>query len=180
MEGKTKAMNIMTMECDIPAPCAIEKSITLDNVEKIKCKIITEGANGSTTFAAQKMLDKRGIIVIPDMLANAGGVSVYYFEWLKNIEHVRLGRLIKGYEKKSKEDLISAFGFSLTEEDKTRLIDGPSEKDIVCTALDETMSSSTQEVYDLSIKKGCSMRVAGMLQAISRVAQVIDESGQII
>jgi glutamate dehydrogenase (NAD(P)+) len=180
VEGKAKAMEIMTKECDILAPCAIEKSITLENVEKLKCKIITEGANGPTTFAAQKVLDKKGIIAIPDMLANAGGVTVSYFEWLKNIEHVRLGRLIKGYEKKSKADLLSSFVSSWTEEEKTKLIKGPSEKDIVYTALDEIMSSSTQEVYDLSIKKGCSMRVAGMLQAISRVAKVLEESGQVI
>jgi len=114
------------------------------------------------------------------MLANAGGVTVSYFEWLKNIEHVRLGRLIKGYEKKTKADLLNSFMASWTEDEKVKLIKGPSEKDIVYTALDEIMSSSTDEVYNLSVERKCSMRVAGMLQAILRVAKVLEESGQVI
>ena len=180
MEGKAKAMSILEMECDILAPCAIEKSITLENVHKIKCKIITEGANGPTTFAAQRVLNEKGIVVIPDMLANAGGATVSYFEWLKNIKHVRLGRLVKGYEKKANSDILSLFCSSLNERSKQTLMNGPSEKDIVYTALDETMCSSAQDIYNLSIKKGCSMRVAAMLQAILRIAKVIEESGQII
>lgn len=87
----------MRKRCDILAPCAVDGSINIHNAPHLKCKILLEGANGPTTFAADELLTKRGIYVIPDMLANVGGVTVSYFEWLKNLDHISPGRMTKKY-----------------------------------------------------------------------------------
>ena len=90
----------MEKECDILIPAAKEKAIHQDNCDKLNCKVIIEGANGPTTFRAEVKLEKRGIIVVPDMLANGGGVTCSYFEWLKNLDHVAPGRMNKKYKEK--------------------------------------------------------------------------------
>lgn len=88
--GATKEMDreeIFKIECDIFAPCALENAITVDNVDQIKAKIICEGANGPTTPAAEKILLDKGVFIVPDILANAGGVTVSYFEWVQNLHN---------------------------------------------------------------------------------------------
>lgn len=92
----------MEKECDILIPAAVERTINKDNAAKLNCKIVVEGANGPTTFMAEEILLKKNIIVVPDMLINVGGVTVSYFEWLKNLDHVAPGRLTKKYEEKKK------------------------------------------------------------------------------
>lgn len=91
----------MEKECDIFIPAAVEKSIHMGNADKLKCKVVVEGANGPTTFAAEEILLKKGVIVAPDLLCNAGGVTCSYFEWLKNIDHVSPGKMSKKYEEKT-------------------------------------------------------------------------------
>lgn len=95
---KTDFMQIMNKSCDILIPAAVERSIHMGNADKINCKILAEAANGPTTFAANEMLEKRNILVLPDLVLNAGGVTVSYFEWLKNLEHKQLGLLIRRYK----------------------------------------------------------------------------------
>jgi glutamate dehydrogenase (NAD(P)+) len=75
---------LLTVECEILAPCATENVITSKNVNNIKAKIIAEGANGPTTAAADEVLAQKGVFVIPDILANAGGVTASYFEWVQD------------------------------------------------------------------------------------------------
>jgi len=91
----------MEYPCDILIPSATEKSIHIGNAPNLKCKVIFEGANGPTTFAAENLLMKKGVVVAPDLLINGGGVTVSYFEWLKNIDHVSPGKMTKKYQEKS-------------------------------------------------------------------------------
>ena len=90
-------LSYLSQPCDILLPAAVEKSIHINNVDSLDCKVVLEGANGPTTFMAEEALLKRNIIVVPDMLANGGGVTCSYFEWLKNLEHVSPGRMTKKY-----------------------------------------------------------------------------------
>ena len=96
----------MEKECDILIPAAVERSVHKGNAGKLNCKVVVEAANGPTTFAGDEILNDRGIIVVPDALINGGGVTVSYFEWLKNIDHVAPGRMTKKYEEKSKMQLL--------------------------------------------------------------------------
>lgn len=96
-------------DCDILVPAALENQITAANALRVKAKFIAEAANGPVTATADEMLEKRGIIVIPDILCNAGGVTVSYFEWVKNLSHVRMGRLERRYDQRSKERLLQHF-----------------------------------------------------------------------
>ena len=103
--------SFMELPCDILIPAAVERSINNKNADKLQCKLVVEGANGPTTFMGEEMLLKRGIVVVPDMLINVGGVTVSYFEWLKNIDHVAPGRLTKKYEEKRNIELIEKLGY---------------------------------------------------------------------
>ena len=168
------AMEVMYKKCDILIPAAIEKSINKSNMGKINAKIIAEAANGPMTFAAQQHFDKLGVAVVPDLLINAGGVIVSYFEWLKGLEHVRLGRLSKGWERKSKKELASLLGITGAKLDK---LEGPTEKNIVYTALEEIMCSSCDNVFNYSKKFNVSLRIAGYAQTIAKIAQTYREAG---
>jgi glutamate dehydrogenase (NAD(P)+) len=88
-------MSIMHQPCDILIPAAVERSVHMGNADKLQCKILGEAANGPTTVAANHILEEKKILVIPDLVLNAGGVTVSYFEWLKNLEHKQLGLLIR-------------------------------------------------------------------------------------
>jgi len=81
--------------------------VNKNNADKFKCKVISEAANGPTTIAAEEILSKKGVIFLPDILINAGGVTVSYFEWLKNLDHMRPGRLTRKWEEKSKVNLLN-------------------------------------------------------------------------
>jgi glutamate dehydrogenase (NAD(P)+) len=168
------AMEIMYKPCDILIPAAVEKSINKANMSKINAKVIAEAANGPMTFAAQEHFDKLGVAVLPDLMINAGGVIVSYFEWLKGLEHVRLGRLSKGWERKSKKELGTLLGVSL---DKISKLEGPSEKNIVYTALEEIMCETSRNVFNYSQKHNVSLRVAGYAQTIMKIAQTYKEAG---
>ena len=83
--------------CDILIPCAVERTISKVNMHLINCKLIVEGANGPVTLEAEKYLEDRGVVIVPDILINSGGVVVSYFEWLKNIEHISPGKMTKKF-----------------------------------------------------------------------------------
>jgi len=85
-EGTFPKEDIIGFDCDILLPCALENSITADNANDVKAKVVCEGANGPTTLEADKIMNDKGIIVVPDIFANAGGVTVSYFEWVQNLQ----------------------------------------------------------------------------------------------
>jgi glutamate dehydrogenase (NAD(P)+) len=105
----------MLKQCDIFAPCANDGTLNVNNAGSLQAKIVIEGANGPTTYAADNILAERGVQVIPDMLANVGGVSVSYFEWLKNLEHVAPGRMTAKHQEMSKKKLINMLGYKFPE-----------------------------------------------------------------
>lgn len=132
-------LSYLEKKADYLIPAAVEKSIHKVNAPKLQCKAIFEAANGPTTFAAEEILIDRGIIVSPDLLTNGGGVTCSYFEWLKNLQHVAPGKMTKKFEEQQTKKILEMVGVDTT---KTA-ISGASELDIVYSALDEIMTSST-------------------------------------
>jgi glutamate dehydrogenase (NAD(P)+) len=171
----------MEGQCDILIPAALEGQITIENAPRLKAKIIAEGANGPVTFSAEKILDKRGIIMVPDLLCNAGGVTVSYFEWLKNLAHVRFGRLQKRYEMRYKsaiiEQLENLTGKTVTEKVKNGIVAGSNEVDLVHSGLEETMITAFHECNSNAKRLGVNLRTGAMYSAISKVGAVIQEAG---
>jgi glutamate dehydrogenase (NAD(P)+) len=164
----------LEMDCDILVPAALEAQITKENAPRIKAKIIGEGANGPVTADADAMLLARGVLVIPDVYLNAGGVTVSYFEWLKNLSHVRFGRMSKRFEQTSNENIIrsilSATGINLPAEQITKLSQGADELDLVNSGLEETMISAYLENSDIAKRHKTDQRTAAFVNAIDKVA----------
>ncbi|MGD8922369.1 MAG: Glu/Leu/Phe/Val dehydrogenase [Candidatus Zixiibacteriota bacterium] len=163
-------------KCDILVPAALEGQITSKNAANIKAKIIGEAANGPITAPAEEILLKKGVMIIPDAFLNAGGVTVSYFEWLKNLSHVRFGRMSKRYEEASHQKLLTAFekiaGKKLPAEMKDSLTHGADEIDLVNSGLEETMYNAYDEVRSImKTHKGMQdLRTAAFVSAIDKIA----------
>lgn len=171
-------MKIMEKECDILIPAAIENSISSKNVDNIKCKVVAEAANGPTTYEADKRLRERGILVLPDLVLNAGGVTVSYFEWLKNIDHKEMGLLTRRWERNSKQNLYKLLGGKHESgQPTTGALDGASEKQIVYSGLEEIMCKTIKNMFDLAHEEQLSYRIAAYKIAINRVVGVYETAG---
>lgn len=175
--------SVLERPCDILIPAASEKQINQRNAEGIKAKIIGEAANGPVTPYADSLLSSKGIIIVPDMYLNAGGVCVSYFEWLKNLSHVRFGRLTKKWEEQSKRDLLSLVESSAKVDASThqqlyeRILKGPGERDIVYSGLEETMISSLQQMVHVSQELNVPLRTAAYINSIRKISRVYMEAG---
>jgi glutamate dehydrogenase (NAD(P)+) len=167
----------LELDCDVLVPAALENVLTAENAPRVKAKIILEGANGPTTPEAEAVFRSRGVLVIPDIYANAGGVTVSYFEWLKNLSHVRFGRLEKRLEEADEARFVRAIetltGKALSEDDRRQLVHGSDELDIVVSGLEETMVVAYHAIRDgwkQSPELG-DMRTAAFRIAIDKIAR---------
>jgi glutamate dehydrogenase (NAD(P)+) len=145
-----KSLDVLEMDCDILIPAALENQIAKDNAPRIKAKVIAEGANGPVTKEAEDILNQRKVLIIPDLFLNAGGVTVSYFEWLKNLSHVRFGRMEKRFQEMSTMQLVNAVeditGKSLDNKQRKILTHGADEIDLVRSGLEETMIFAYNEI----------------------------------
>jgi glutamate dehydrogenase (NAD(P)+) len=165
----------LEQDCHILVPAALENQITEENVGRIKARIIAEGANGPTTPAAAAAFIENGGIIIPDMYANAGGVTVSYFEWLKNLSHVAFGRMGRRYDENSNINIMNLIekttGVTLSPEQRLLVAKGASELELVNSGLEDTMIRSYHEIRELKMtKKIDSLRTAAFVGAIDKIA----------
>jgi len=172
---------VLEMDCDILIPAALEGVINLSNAERVKAPLIIEAANGPITAGGDEILRKKDTVIIPDMYANAGGVTVSYFEWVKNLSHIRFGRMQRRAEEASHDLLIKelerlssdkGLGWELAPNFKEKYMKGAGELELVRSGLDDTMRTAYQSMREVwhSRSDVTDLRVAAYLVAIGRVA----------
>ena len=173
----------LTHDCDILIPAAMESVINEENASNIKAKLIIEAANGPVTYGADNILNKRGVIIIPDLYANAGGVTVSYFEWVKNLTHIRFGRMQRRETEKQNLSLISAMekmtGNKFPDELRKTITQGPTELSLVRSGLEDTMRTGYINISKRwnADEKIESLRIAAMMIAIERVSESYSSLG---
>lgn len=178
----------LELDCDILIPAAMEGVIHKGNAANIKAPLIIEAANGPVTFGADEILRKKGCLIIPDMYANAGGVTVSYFEWVKNLSHIRFGRMQRRAEEARSRLLVEelerlssdkGLGWTLAEDFKERFLTGSDELALVRSGLDDTMRTAYQSMREVWHGRNDvqDLRVAAYIVAISRVAQTYRSKG---
>ncbi|MGB3851649.1 MAG: Glu/Leu/Phe/Val dehydrogenase [Tunicatimonas sp.] len=168
---------IATLEydCDILVPAALENQITAENAPRIKAKIVGEAANGPVTSQAAEILMAKGVRILPDFYLNAGGVTVSYFEWLKNLSHVAFGRMDKRHEEVTNLGMIRAMedvsGNPLSAEKRQELSRGAGEIDIVNSGLEETMVNAYRTIWEIyKTKNAPNLRTASFIVSIEKIA----------
>ncbi|MEL6923728.1 MAG: Glu/Leu/Phe/Val dehydrogenase [Bacteroidota bacterium] len=167
---------VLEVKCDILVPAALENQIRKDNAPRIKAKIIAEAANGPITADAEEILNKKGIMIIPDMYCNAGGVTVSYFEWLKNLSHMRFGRMEKRFDQMAYTNIINMVEKvtqkTVTQKEKRLIAKGADEVDLVRSGLEETMITSYQQIREIKKRKRSmdSLRSAAFVSALNKIS----------
>lgn len=169
-------------ECDILIPAALENVINASNADRIQAKIIGEAANGPLSPEADEILLKKGCIIVPDMYLNAGGVIVSYFEWLKNLSHVRFGRMDKRFSENQNSQILqsveSLTGKKVTDIERRQILHGPDEVDLVYSGLEDTMIDSYHEIREMMLTLGTNdMRTAAFVVSINKVGVAYEELG---
>ncbi|MCW8984251.1 MAG: Glu/Leu/Phe/Val dehydrogenase [Thermoanaerobaculales bacterium] len=172
----------LELDCDILVPAALENAITMDNAARIQAKIIAEAANGPVSAEASEHLHERGVMVVPDAFINAGGVTVSYFEWLKNLQHIRFGRMEKRFEEKAARQILNAIeqatGTSFSDSEINDFSRGADEIDLVNSGLEETMIKAYDEIREIKERHdGIDLRTASMVSAIDKIARVYKHRG---
>jgi glutamate dehydrogenase (NAD(P)+) len=173
----------LELDCDILIPAALERQITEENAPRVKAKIVVEAANGPTTPEADEILRRRDVMVIPDAYINAGGVTVSYFEWVKNLGHVRFGRMQKRYEQAAYTRLLQAVQETTAKrfsaEQIAQVTHGASEEDLVNSGLEETMVGAYHPIRQTWKQHGdkVDLRTAALIVAIDKVALSYEQLG---
>ncbi|WGH26238.1 MAG: Glu/Leu/Phe/Val dehydrogenase [Candidatus Bostrichicola ureolyticus] len=167
-------LEALEIECDILIPAALENVINSENAHRIKAKIIGEAANGPVTTEADEILNKKGILIIPDIYLNAGGVTVSYFEWLKNISHVRHGRIERRFNENKNFKILQSIekisGKKISEYERNIILHSPYEIDLVYSGLEDTMINSFHELLNIKKQKNIeNLRIAAFTLAIQKI-----------
>ena len=173
---------VLEADCDILIPAALEGVINLSNADRIKAPLIIEAANGPVTAGADEVLRKKGTVIIPDMYANAGGVTVSYFEWVKNLSHIRFGRMQRRQEESRHELIVSELerldrylgdAWSMSPDFKAKYLKGADELELVRSGLDDTMRIAYQSMREVWHSRDDveDLRTAAYIVAIDRVAK---------
>ncbi len=172
---------LLEADCDVLVPAAIENVITQENAERVVAPMIAEAANGPTTAAAAEILLERGALILPDMYLNAGGVTVSYFEWLKNLSHVRFGRMDKRFDEASNLRMMRAVESLTDRRFEQAMIDaavvGPSEADLVRSGLEDTMVGAHHASFEVAQRHDVDLRTAAYILAIDKIAHIYAERG---
>ncbi|NNU79957.1 Glu/Leu/Phe/Val dehydrogenase [Halovulum dunhuangense] len=179
---------VLEHPCDILIPAALEGVINMGNAERVRAPLIVEAANGPVTAGADEVLRKRGCVIIPDMYANAGGVTVSYFEWVKNLSHIRFGRMQRRQEEARHLILVDELErlsashdlkWTLSDGFKQKYLRGAGELELVRSGLDDTMRGAYQAMREVwhSRQDVEDLRVAAYLVAIERVALSYQSKG---
>jgi glutamate dehydrogenase (NAD(P)+) len=182
-QNLTPTGRALELDCDILIPAALENQITAENAPRIQARIIAEGANGPTTAEAEAILRQRDVMIIPDVYLNAGGVVVSYFEWVKNLSHVRFGRVGKRFEESAFDRMLraveSATGRRFTEAERKTIVKGPDEIDLVNSGLEETMITAYHTIHDIWKRdpRVGDLRTAAFYEAVTKVAGSYLEMG---
>src|SRR5687768_15992759 len=176
-----RTADVLELECDVLVPAALESVITSENVDRIKAKIIVEGANGPVTADASEKLLARGVLIVPDLYTNAGGVTVSYFEWVKNLSHLRFGRMEKRFEEHSNDQLLLGVeeltGLKFPPEMRAKTIASAGEEELVNSGLEETMVAAYAELRKIQLEREVDLRTAAFINAIGKVATAYMERG---
>ena len=173
--------SVLEAECDILIPAALEGVIHRNNANRVQARLIVEAANGPVTAGADAILRDRGVVIIPDMYANAGGVTVSYFEWVKNLSHIRFGRMERRREESRNQLIVnelerlsksSNVNWQLTPNFKEKYLKGASEIELVRSGLDDTMRGAYNDMAEVWRRRADvpDLRTAAYLVSIQKVA----------
>jgi glutamate dehydrogenase (NAD(P)+) len=180
--------SVLEKACDILIPAAMEGVIHQGNAARINAPLIVEAANGPITFGADEILRQKGVVIIPDMYANAGGVTVSYFEWVKNLSHIRFGRMQRRAEEARSRLIVEelerlsadkGLGWTLSPDFKEKFLTGSDELALVRSGLDDTMRGAYQSMREVWHARGDvdDLRTAAYIVSIGRVAQTYRSKG---
>jgi glutamate dehydrogenase (NAD(P)+) len=180
--------SVLEAECDILIPAALEGVINRDNANRVQARLIVEAANGPVTAGADAILRERGVVIIPDMYANAGGVTVSYFEWVKNLSHIRFGRMERRREEQRNQLIVnelerlsksSNVNWQLTPNFKEKYLKGASELELVRSGLDDTMRGAYNDMAEVWRRRADvpDLRTAAYLVSIRKVAASYKNKG---
>jgi glutamate dehydrogenase (NAD(P)+) len=173
----------LELDCDILIPAALESQITVHNAERIRARLIAEAANGPVTYDADEILKRRGVVILPDAYVNAGGVTVSYFEWIRNLSHIRFGRMqrrndeLRGHQYASLIEEVT--GTAISDKVKQDILRGADEIDLVRSGLDDTMRLAYQEIREIynSNDKVNDLRTAAYVVAINKISRTYLDIG---
>ncbi|MDR9388086.1 MAG: Glu/Leu/Phe/Val dehydrogenase [Balneolaceae bacterium] len=172
---------VLTEPADILIPAALENQINEENAKDVKVKVLAEAANGPTSAEAHEILKEKGVLIIPDAYLNAGGVVVSYFEWLKNLQHVRFGRIEKRFDEDALRNVLEAIenlsSIKFSDMERLNLTQGAGEFELMKSGLEETMVTAYNEILEARSEYDVDLRTASFVVAINKVGTIYEQMG---